>query len=78
MILNLRNILDNFIRYGIMFGRTPTAFVPIDYMIALFLLALFPFNAFCLEKLKFKFLLAPALVVKTALIIEISNIFQLS
>lgn len=72
MILNLRNILDNFIRYGIQFGQTPTAFVPIDYIIALFLIVLFPLFAFGVEKLKFKNILAPAIAVNIIISLEIS------
>lgn len=71
LILNIRNILDNFLRYGIQFGQTPTAFVPVNYIIALGLLAIFPVIAFGIEKLKFKNILTPVIAVINLLSLEI-------
>ena len=54
LILNLRNIIDNFIRYGLQFGSAPSEFIPASFLIAMALFAVFPLNAVAISKLKFK------------------------
>lgn len=63
LILNLRNIIENFIRYGVQFGSTPTKFIPISFMIAMAMFAIFPLISFAIEKLKFKKIFAPSIAV---------------
>ena len=54
VILNLRNIIDNFVKYGVRFQRSPSDFIALDTIVAIFGLLLFPIMIHLVEKIKFK------------------------
>lgn len=53
VILNLRNIIDNFIKYGIQFGTTPTDFIEVHTIGAGFGAMFFPMMLYFIEKIRF-------------------------
>lgn len=53
LVLNLRNIIDNFYHYGVQFKRTPGDFIPFHTLVATASLSVFVIYAFLLEKMKF-------------------------
>ena len=77
LVLNIRNILDNFYHYGLRFRSTPTEFIPFHTIIATGALSIFVVMAFILEKMKFNEFLSPFSAVKHVLILENTHNFQL-
>ena len=63
IVLNLRNIYDNFVRYGIRFLEYPLEFVPYSATIGFFYLFIFIELAYRLDKLRFHRILSDKLVV---------------
>ena len=53
LVLNIRNIIDNFYHYGVRFQSTPGDFIPLHTIAASASLSVFVFFAFTLEKMKF-------------------------
>lgn len=64
IILNVRNIIENFRKYGIQFKQDPGDFIPIHTIFALFGLIIFPLTAFYIERIKFLHILPLKLCVK--------------
>lgn len=70
IILNLRNILDNFIKYGIQFKQDPGEFVPLHTVLFILALGLFPLISLFVEKMKFKKLISVTFAVIIRINIE--------
>ena len=65
VILNVRNILANYIKYGTQFHHAPRDFIAISVLLGFAgLLVIFPGIAFYLEKLKFSHVLSHKVVVR--------------
>ena len=71
VILNLRNIIDNFVKYGVRFQRSPSDFIALDTIIAIFGLLLFPTMIHLVEKIKFKKYASKGFCVSFCLTLEI-------
>ena len=69
-VLNLRNILDNFVKFGLQFHRAPADFMSLDALLAIFSLILFPFTEYLIEKIKFNKFLPRKLCVQNILSLE--------
>ena len=59
VILNLRNIIDNFVKYGVQFQRAPSDFIAMDTIVAGFTVLLFPMMVYIVEKVRFKRYIKP-------------------
>lgn len=53
MVLNLRNIIDNFLYFGFRFKAAPREFIPPILIVAFLGLVIFIFLAYHLERLRF-------------------------
>ncbi len=63
IVLNIRNIYDNFVNYGIRFVSYPQEFLPLAAVIGFFFLFAFIELAYRLDKLRFHRILSDRLVV---------------
>ena len=63
VILNLRNIIDNFYKYGLQFHRAPDEFIELHTVAACIGTSFFPLMIYFLEKIKFRRLISKKMCV---------------
>ena len=64
LVLNIRNILDNFYKYGLIIQATPSNYIPYDTLAAIGSLFIFIVFAFLLEKMRFNKVLGASITVQ--------------
>jgi hypothetical protein len=72
VVLNLRNIYDNFVKYGLRFLQYPTEFFPITAFLGFLLELVFLELGYRINRLRFHNLLSDETVVNYYLFLEIS------
>jgi hypothetical protein len=70
IVLNLRNIIDNFLRYGARFKKSPSDFLPLSGFLGVLSILFFIELAFRLDRLRFHHILSDSLVVNSLLFRE--------
>lgn len=63
VVLNLRNIIDNFLFYGARFTNTPLQFIPLESIIGFCLMFLFIEFAYFVDRLRFGKIIKESLAV---------------
>lgn len=77
IILNLRNIIENFQRYGTQFNNAPRDFLPLSLLIIMpSMIIIYPYISYTIERLKFKQKLSVKIAVMKIYYLEYFRINQ--